>query len=162
MGTVRKILLATFLAVLFALPSLGAGGAEDLDFTLESAAGDSLSLGRFRGETPVLLVFWATWCPVCNADVPAVKELHARTAGKMQVLAIDFMEKRDTVKAFIRTKNIQYPVLFDADGKVTRKYRVVGIPTYVLLDKGGKIVYFGNALPRSPEKYLLQPSPGKS
>jgi len=154
MGTVRKILVVAFLAALFALPTLAAGGAEDLDFTLESAAGDTLSLGRFRGETPVLLVFWATWCPVCKADVPAVKDFHSKTLGKMQVLAIDFMEKRDTVKAFIKTKNIPYPVLFDADGKVTRKFRVVGIPTYVLLDKAGKIVYFGNALPRSPEKYL--------
>ena len=150
----RKILVLTFLAVLFALPSLGAGGAEDLDFTLESSARGSISLGRFRGETPVLLVFWATWCPTCNADVPAIKDFHSITSGKIQVFAIDFMESRDKVKAFIKTKNISYPVLLDADGKVTRKFRVVGIPTYVLLDKGGKIVYFGNTLPRSPEKYL--------
>lgn len=154
MGPVRKILVVTFLAFLFALPSLGAGGAEDLDFTLESSAGGSISLGRFRGETPVLLVFWATWCPTCNADVPAIKDFHSRTSGKIQVFAIDFMESRDKLKAFIKTKNISYPVLLDADGKVTRKFRVVGIPTYVLLDKGGKIVYFGNAIPRSPEKYL--------
>ncbi|MBF8258993.1 MAG: redoxin [Actinobacteria bacterium] len=149
MGPVRKILAVTFLAALLALPPLGAGGAEDLDFTLQSAAGGSLSLGRFRGETPVLLAFWATWCPQCNAEVPAIKDVQSRMSGRLQILAIDFMENREKVQAFIKARNITYPVLLDINGKVARKFRVVGIPTYVLIDKGGEIVYSGNALPSS-------------
>jgi peroxiredoxin len=132
----------------------GAGGTEELDFTLESASGGSLSLGRLRGETPVLLVFWATWCVTCKADVPAINDIQSRMSGRLQVLAIDFMESREKVQAFMKARNITYPVLLDVNGKVARKFRVVGIPTYVLMDKGGKIVFFGNALPGSLESYL--------
>lgn len=154
MRPLRKILVVTFLTVLFALPFTGAGGAEELDFTLESASGGSLSLGRLRGETPVLLVFWATWCVTCKADVPAINDIQSRMSGRLQVLAIDFMESREKVQAFMKARNITYPVLLDVNGKAARKFRVVGIPTYVLLDKGGKIVFFGNALPGSIESYL--------
>lgn len=154
MRPLRKILVVTFLTVLFALPFTGAGGAEELDFTLESASGGSLSLGRLRGEAPVLLVFWATWCVTCKADVPAINDIQSRMSGRLQVLAIDFMESREKVQAFMKARNITYPVLLDVNGKVARKFRVVGIPTYVLMDKGGKIVFFGNALPGSLESYL--------
>lgn len=113
-----------------------------------------MPLRRFAGTKPVLLVFWATWCPYCNAAVPAINEIQARFSGRLQVLAIDFMESREKVKAFMKAKNVTYLVLFDSDGEVARQYRVVGIPTYILLDKRGRIVYFDNALPPSLEKYL--------
>jgi len=113
-----------------------------------------VSLRRFVGTKPVLLVFWATWCPHCNAAVPAINEIQSRLSGRLQILAIDFMESREQVKAFMKAKGVTYPVLFDSDGTVARSYRVAGIPTYVLLDKEGKIVYFDNILPPSVDKYL--------
>ncbi len=64
------------------------------------------------------------------------------------------MESREKVKAFMKTKGVTYPVLYDSGGTVARNYRVAGIPTYVLLDKEGKVVYFDNILPPSVEKYL--------
>jgi thiol-disulfide isomerase/thioredoxin len=153
----RKV--ALFTAVLFTASlwlafegrSQGGGNA---DFTLESPLGKSVSLGEFAGRKPVLLVFWATWCPHCNEAVPAINEIQSRLSDRLQILAIDFMESGEKVKAFMKAKSVSYPVLLDRNGKVARQYRVLGIPTYVVLDKKGEIVYSGNDLPPSLEKYL--------
>jgi peroxiredoxin len=150
----RTILAAVLLVTLWTALSGAAGGPEGAGFTLESASGERVSLTRFLGTTPVLLVFWATWCPHCNAAVPAINGIQSRLSGRLTILAIDFMESREKVEAFMKEKNVAYPVLFDRDGKVARKYGVVGIPTYVVLDRQGKVVYFDNALPPSLEKYL--------
>jgi peroxiredoxin len=150
----KTALAAVLLASLWTTFSGTAGGAEGMEFTLESAGGERVPLRRFAGATPVLLVFWATWCPYCNAAVPAINEIQTRFSGRLQILAIDFMESREKVKAFMKAKGVTYLVLFDSDGEVARRYRVAGIPTYILLDKRGRIVYFDNALPPSLEKYL--------
>lgn len=151
---------ATFLTAVLLIASMwiafegrSQGGGET-DFTLESPAGTRVTLGQFAGRTPVLLVFWATWCPHCNEAVPAINEIQSKLSGRLQVLAIDFMESGEKVKAFMKAKNVSYPVLLDRNGKVARQYRVLGIPTYVVLDKNGGIVYSGNDLPPSLEKYL--------
>jgi thiol-disulfide isomerase/thioredoxin len=147
-----------FAAILVALLCAGAAGAANpvdrTEFTLESPGGESVSLGRFAGTHPVLLVFWATWCPHCNAAVPEINEIHARLGGRLKILALNYMENRQKVTAFMKAKSVAYPVLLDIDGKVASQYRVAGIPTYVLLDKEGRMVYFDNALPERLEKYL--------
>jgi thiol-disulfide isomerase/thioredoxin len=106
------------------------------------------------GQKAVLLVFWATWCPHCNAAVPAINEIQSRLPDRLKVLAIDFLESREKVLSFMKAKNVSYTVLLDRDGTVARKFRVVGIPTYVVVDRNGRIVYSDNALPESIEKYL--------
>jgi thiol-disulfide isomerase/thioredoxin len=150
----KAILAAVLLATLSAGSSRAAGGAEGMELSLESAAGGRVSLARFAGRTPVLLVFWATWCPHCNAAVPAINDLQSRLSGRVQILAIDYMESREKVKAFMKAKKIAYPVLLDSDGKAARTFRVAGIPTYILLDREGRIVYFDNVLPPALENYL--------
>ncbi|MBI5576729.1 MAG: TlpA family protein disulfide reductase [Deltaproteobacteria bacterium] len=123
-------------------------------FTLKSAAGGTVSLGQFAGKKPVLLVFWATWCPHCNEAAPSINDMHMRLSGRLEILAVDFMESAEKVKGFIRKKNVSYTVLLDRDGKVARLYGVRGIPTYVLLDRNGRIVYFDNELPPDIERRI--------
>ena len=150
---------AVLAAVLFAaLLCAGVGGparaAENTEFTLESASGEHVSLRKAAAGKPVLLVFWATWCPHCNEAVPEINGIRSRHSERLQILAINYMEKRRKVNAFIKEKGISYPVLLDSDGKVAGQFNVVGIPTYILLDRDGRVVHTGNDLPGSLEKYL--------
>jgi len=126
-----------------AAASASTGNAEWVDFTLPDANGRQVSLGQFIGKKPVLLVFWATWCPTCKEEVPVINRMHSEppTNGDLQILALDFMESEEKVNAFIKRKRVAYPVLLDRRGKVARKYRVVGIPTYILIDRNGKVSY---------------------
>lgn len=126
-----------------------AGPKEWADFTLPDTGGERISLGRFIGKKPVLLVFWATWCPRCNESVPAINRLQTElpTRDALQILALDFRESREKVQAYIRKKKVAFPVLLDETGSVARKYQVVGIPTYVLIDRKGEVAYRGHELP---------------
>lgn len=151
-----KAILAPILFAALAVAAIcaPAQGSQRPEFTLESADGERVSLRAAAAGKPVLLVFWATWCPHCNEAVPEINDVRSRFSGRLQVLAINYMEKRKKVKAFMKAKGIAYPVLLDADGKVAGRYNVLGIPTYVLVSRDGRVVYSGNDLPDSIENYL--------
>lgn len=119
------------------------------DFTLPKPDGEVVSLRQFIGKKPVLLAFWATWCPRCNEEVPDINRLHSEPPANRQltILALNFMESPEKVNAFIAKKRVTYPVLLDRKGRVAKKYGVVGIPTYILIDRGGSVAYRGYELP---------------
>ena len=136
-------------------PGSSAQGRRPADFTLESLEGKPVSLRQFLGRKPVLLVFWATWCPECNAAIPAINALHEGPDGKrVQILALDFRETKTKVAAAVKSREIRYTVLLDERGEVARAFEVVGIPTYVLIARDGTIVYRANTLPQNLSGYL--------
>jgi peroxiredoxin len=114
-----------------------------------------VTLSRFLGKTPVLLVFWATWCPECKAAIP---EINALTTGpiaeKLQIFGIDFRESREKVTQAVTSRGIRYPVLLDERGDAARAFGVVGIPTYVLIGREGKVLYREHVLPGDISRYL--------
>ena len=125
------------------------------DFTLPDQNGKEVSLRQFIGKTPVLLAFWATWCPHCVDAVPRINRMNADLSpgGKLQILALNYMESEQKVTAFIAAKRISYTVLMDRRGGVARKFHVVGIPTYILIDRSGNVVFRGYEFPEI-ERYL--------
>ena len=133
----------------------GAEGSQPADFTLPDLDGQQVTLRRFLGKTPVLLVFWATWCPECKAAIP---EINALTTGplaeKLQIFGIDFRESREKVARAVTSRGIRYPVLLDERGQAARTYGIVGVPTYVLIGRDGKVVYREHVLPRDISRYL--------
>jgi len=144
------------------LPESGAGAAipgastgPAADFTLPDLDGLPVTLGSFLGKKPVLLVFWATWCPECKAAIP---EINALTTGplaeKLQIFGIDFRESREKVAQAVKSRGIRYPVLLDERGQAARAYGVVGIPTYILIDRRGNVAYREHVLPRDISRYL--------
>jgi peroxiredoxin len=119
------------------------------DFTLPDQSGKEVSLRQFIGKTPVLLAFWATWCPHCVDAIPRINRMNADLSpgGKLQILALNYMESEQKVTAFIAAKRISYTVLMDRSGGVARKFHVVGIPTYILIDRSGNVVFRGYEIP---------------
>jgi len=133
----------------------GAGSDRPADFTLPGLDGRPVALGPFLGKKPVLLVFWATWCPECEAAIP---EINAMTTGplaeKLQILGLDFRESREKVALAVKSRGIRFPVLLDERGQAARAYGVVGIPTYVLIDRRGNVAYREHVLPGDIARYL--------
>jgi peroxiredoxin len=125
------------------------------DFTLPALDGQPVSLSQFRGKKSVLLVFWATWCPECKAAIPEINSLHGGPLSeKLQILGLDFRESREKVSSAVKARDIRYPVLLDEKGKVAREYGVVGIPTYIIVGRDGKVVYREHVLPQDISRYL--------
>jgi peroxiredoxin len=75
-------------------------------------------------------------------------------AAKLQVLGLDFRESREKVANAVKARGIRYPVLLDEHGQVARGYGVVGIPTYILIGRDGKVIYREHILPADISRYL--------
>lgn len=109
------------------------------DFKLQDLGGKTVKLSEFKGR-PVLLDFWATWCPPCRASIPEIEKLHKSYSSKgLVVLAISLDQGGwDSVKDFVTESGITYTVLKGTDD-VASKYHVRTIPMLVIVDKEGKI-----------------------
>jgi len=113
-------------------------------FLLEDLTGQKVDLVSLRGR-PVVLNFWATWCPPCRAEMPDFERASRRYAGQVAVLGIDQGEARGDVAAFGRTLGISYPLLIDEGSTASRAYDVHLLPTTFFIDADGVIqeVYSG-------------------
>jgi peroxiredoxin len=148
----RKIVsLLVVLSTLGGVPC-AAGEGRFVDFTLQGPDGAAVSLGSLIGKRPVLLLFWAAWCPICQEKVPQINRIHRQ--GEMEVVAVNVKESPKKVKSAIRSLGIRYPVLMDPEGIVAESYKVPGIPLCIVIDRKGIIVYRSFAFPDRIEEYL--------
>jgi cytochrome c biogenesis protein CcmG/thiol:disulfide interchange protein DsbE len=113
-------------------------------FTLNSTQSEEITLADYRGQ-PVVLNFWATWCPPCRAEVPHFQDASVKYNGQATILGIDQGEPLPIIADFASTFNLSYPLLLDQDGAVNRQYGVAALPTTVFVDANGIVreVYTG-------------------
>jgi cytochrome c biogenesis protein CcmG, thiol:disulfide interchange protein DsbE len=121
------------------------------DFTLESTEGQKVSLGVQRGK-PTVVVFVASWCEVCREEMPTMAEtFRAHQEHEVVFLGVDIYEDWETARAFREEFKMPFPLLVDAYGEVTTRYRVNGTPTTFFIDRDGVIrdVVVGGPLDRA-------------
>jgi peroxiredoxin len=118
------------------------------NFKLKDTNDVWFSLSDYRDKKPVLLFFWTTWCPYCRDEMKQLTEKYFRLAEKgMKVLSINVGESTAKVQGFIKNKNLPFTVLLDQDTNVSAAYNLVGIPTFVLINEKGKVVFVNNYFP---------------
>lgn len=109
------------------------------DFSLATLDGKKMGPADFRGKV-VFLNFWATWCPPCREEMPAMENLHRKMQGlPFQMLAVSIdKEGAATVAPFVRELGLTFPVLLDPEGKVAKKYGLTGTPETFIINLDGK------------------------
>lgn len=110
------------------------------DFVSEDLAGNKVILRDYRDKKPVLLVFWATWCGYCAKEKEDLKTFTSRYQNKIQVLAVDSGEPKQTIADYIQKENINFLMLLDEQRKIWNQYLVRGTPSHFLIGKDGKII----------------------
>ncbi len=111
------------------------------DFELQDTEGKRHRLSDYRGQ-PVLINFWATWCPPCREEIPSMNRAWARIAEEgIIMLAINVGEDEDTIFVFTADYPADFPVLLDRDGEVIGQWPVKGVPTTFIVDPEGRIAY---------------------
>jgi len=119
-------------------------------FTLTDLHGQTVSLSDYQGKV-VLLNFWASWCPPCRAEMPAIQQVYQSYQERgLDVLAIN-VSNQDTPRAmqdFLGTFAHSYPILLDTNGEVGRLYAVNSLPTTFFIGRDGIIqeLVFGGPL----------------
>jgi len=123
------------------LPAIGAVAP---DFTLKTLDGGEVSLSQFRGR-PVLINFWASWCPPCRLEMPDLVrayEAHKDEGFVLLGINLTFQDSIPDVQAFVEEFNMTFPVLLDETGEVTLDlYQLRGLPMSVFVDRTGLIAH---------------------
>lgn len=111
------------------------------DFVLTDREGLEYQLEDFSGTT-IVINFWASWCPPCKAEMPAMQEVYNHYSdGSVEFIAVN-VTNQDKVDAAVQLADqvgITFPVLFDYEGSVASLYRVRGLPSTYFIDSKGKI-----------------------
>ena len=111
------------------------------NFILRATDGSEVSLEALRGKV-VLLNFWATWCPPCQAEMPDLNVLHRDYSLEhdFAVVGVNLEESPEQVEAFARRFRIAFPLLLDSEGEVTSDHFAVRtLPTSMIVDRDGYI-----------------------
>jgi peroxiredoxin len=108
---------------------------------LPTLKGGRLDLAELQGKG-VLVNFWATWCPPCVKELPALSRLNERMQGQdFAVVTVDVGEQPDRVRAFLADKPINFPVLLDPEGNSFKSWQAYAFPTTMILDRQHRIRY---------------------
>ena len=114
--------------------------------TIETLDGQPADLSALIGKKPVLLEFWATWCPLCEALFPKLEAAQRKYAGRIDVVIVAVavnQTKRSIARHLERHPMAFATVLWDTDGKATRAFQAPSTSYIVTLDATGKVVYTG-------------------
>ncbi|MCA9938003.1 MAG: TlpA family protein disulfide reductase [Anaerolineales bacterium] len=124
--------------------SLDTGGisAGDVapEFIAADLAGQSVRLSDFQGQ-PLILNFWATWCPPCRVEMPDLQKAFQQHADDgLQILALDQQESAEAVGAFFHDEmGLSFTPLLDANGAIASQYGVYNFPTSVFVNAAGEV-----------------------
>ncbi|MBE0596984.1 MAG: redoxin domain-containing protein [Desulfuromonadales bacterium] len=121
-------------------PSTVKVGQSAPDFTLKDLQGNQVSLSSLRGKV-VFLNFWATWCPPCREEMPAMERLHAAMGGKdFMVVAVNVEDNLSVVRNYLEKNPHAFTILLDPQAQAQQLFNVYRFPETYLIDKQGKIV----------------------
>ena len=111
------------------------------DFTLQTHDGRTVTLRDYAadGGMPVVLNFWATWCPPCRVEMPYFENVSALYDGRAAILGLNQAESTAIIGDFARAHGLSYPLLVDEDMTVNHLYGVLNLPTTIFIDKNGVV-----------------------
>ena len=107
--------------------------------------GKPFDMGQYIGKTPVLIEFWATWCPNCKELEPAMVQTAKKYAGKIKFIgvAVSVNQSPERVKLYAEKHGLPLEVYFDTKGYAADAYDAAATSYVVVVNKAGTVVYTG-------------------
>ena len=117
------------------------------DFTVYNKEGNPVKLSDMFGK-PIVLNFWASWCPPCKAEMPDFDEICKEYEGKVTFMMVNLtdgvQETVESARNFIHMMEYSFPVYYDTDMEASNTYGIQSIPTTFFIDADGGLVAYGS------------------
>lgn len=158
---------AEMLAVASAVHAQDGGlpvGTKAPDAVVQMLDGKSANISQFIGKTPVVMEFWATWCPLCKQLEPQFKASQEKHSAAVTFLSVGVPanQTRTRQQAYVAEKKLGGTFVFDSAGNAMSAYKVPHTSHVLVLDKQGVIVYNGTGTSQDLEaaigKALMKPN----
>jgi thiol-disulfide isomerase/thioredoxin len=96
----------------------------------------SINLSSLQGK-PVVLNFWATWCPPCKEEMPLLQRYSELYADKVVIIGVNYGEDQEVVLKFLTAEKIAFPIALDGKGLISDQFFVRSYPTTFFIDQAG-------------------------
>ena len=113
--------------------------------TLENLSGDSVSLAQWIGKKPVIVEFWASWCPTCEALLPRMEAAQKKYGDRAEflVVAVAVNQSKSSVRRHLQRHPMPFTFLWDGKGAAVRAFQAPATSYIAVLDATGTVVYTG-------------------
>lgn len=121
------------------------GGDDELagppvpDRSFETFEGSTTSLADF--DEPLVVNFWASWCPPCVAEMPDLERVHQAVRDEVRFIGVNTQDSRQDADRLVEQTGVTYDLGFDPDGELFRDFEVVAMPSTFFVDADGAVVH---------------------
>jgi thiol-disulfide isomerase/thioredoxin len=157
--TIKGLAKGLALAAAFVLPAFAAttSSGPAPAFQLSGRNGKAIDLSQFKGQV-VMINFWATWCGPCRQEMPLLEDIYKKYKPMgFTMLAVNVEPDSKAAEAWLGklAKPVSFPVAFDTESKVSKMYKVAGMPSTVFVDRKGNIRVMHKGYKPGDENFYL-------
>ena len=126
------------------------------DLILNDLKSNPVNLSSLAGK-PTILFFWTTWCPYCRSELRALNKAHPQMEKEgVAVFAVNVGETGYKVENFLKSYALNLRVLLDKNGLAAENYEIRGVPTYIFINKNGRVTATEHSMPANYIDILSQ------
>jgi thiol-disulfide isomerase/thioredoxin len=120
-------------------------GAQAPSVTVQSLDGKQVDLARYIGKTPMLIEFWATWCPNCRELMPTLLDAEKKYGKRVKfvAIAVAINQSPERVRRWVAANPLPHDTYYDVEGKAAGAFDAPATSYVVVIDKTGRVVYTG-------------------
>jgi peroxiredoxin len=138
--TIKGFSKGLVLAAAFVLPVFASSSSPAPAFQLSGRNGTTIDLSQYKGKV-VMINFWATWCGPCRQEMPLLESIYKQYKARgFTMLGVNVEPDSKAAEAWLaKQKPVSFPIAFDVDSKVSKMYKVAGMPSTIFVDRNGNI-----------------------
>ncbi len=156
--TMKGFFKGLALAAVFVLPAFAASSSGPAPaFSLSARGGKTIDLSQYKGQV-VMINFWATWCTPCRKEMPILEDIYKKYKPMgFTMLAVNVEPDTAAAEAWLSklSKPVTFPVAFDTESKVSKLYKVAGMPSTVFVDRKGNYRVMHKGYKAGDENFYL-------